>query len=514
MEALLKLLGIGKSALSQPAKQLCGSAFLAYEKEWGRKVQDQFNEGVCDISKLITNIKVLTPQEKGSQSYSIIVTGNTMPTEVERKLGFSSNIVLKISFPNRDSRENGLQVEEQIYRVVTSMLLEQNHTPCLVRYLGTATTESYKTLKLPSKYNSIIDKFITSSSASINTDKPPIILCTEMSHGQTLYSWLHTKDRNHQDIVMVMFQVFYTLNCFERVNLYHNDLHGGNIFVEEMPFPITMYFKILGGYIRVITKYIPKIYDYDNASAFYPGVERNVGLDGYFCPKYSMCNFPPRMRDTYYTLLSFFSQTLDHSYHVDLVDNFFIKVCDYNWLKQKLYSKNNRTFTLKDEKKIKDFNVIFQTLVDYPESGLFYYLDISTNTPKNLVFSLPKKIEVSLELTKVKIENLPKTKPDYDTDYSYIEDILKTWYGELDSYKSWRDGVFTVLSDILMRKDKKLYLHLPYIIRILMSPAFYDIPHETREKVLGKDVINNIYYALSLLGGKIPMKIYIRKVRV
>lgn len=68
-----------------------------------------------------------------------------------------------------------------------------------------------------------------------------------------------------------LFQLLYTLTCFQEIGLQHNDLHLNNIFVDELTTPIPyISYRISKTTVIILTdvKYVPKIYDFDHSSTF------------------------------------------------------------------------------------------------------------------------------------------------------------------------------------------------------------------------------------------------------
>jgi hypothetical protein len=89
-----------------------------------------------------------------------------------------------------------------------------------------------------------------------------------------------------------MFQVLYTLKCFELVKLAHNDLHAGNIFIDELEIPERRTYHISTvKHVVLVIKYDVKIFDFDRGTVNHPGVERNFNLDIDFCKSFGQCAF-------------------------------------------------------------------------------------------------------------------------------------------------------------------------------------------------------------------------------
>lgn len=69
----------------------------------------------------------------------------------------------------------------------------------------------------------------------------------------------------------IIFQYYYTINTFRNLGLVHNDLHLGNIMIEELESPVTLYYLVETGndneykVFELTTKYFVKIYDFDRS---------------------------------------------------------------------------------------------------------------------------------------------------------------------------------------------------------------------------------------------------------
>jgi uncharacterized protein YejL (UPF0352 family) len=478
----------------------CSNAFFSYEKLHLKKLQKYISEQTCDIKKIMTDIKVLSKDEKGSVSLSIIVLGKAIQNKVEEKLGIQRNIVIKISFPLVSPFMNNLVVEESIYRLVIDRLIKENNTPCLVKYLG--TLRCMEGITFPAESKDIVMDFLKKNSKKINVESP-VILFTEMANGSTLHKWLSKEEQYIEDIIAVLFQLFYTLKCFQRIGLYHNDMHSGNIFVEILPYPVTMFFDTEIGVIELTTKFIPKIYDYDLSAIFYDGIERNLLLDVGLCYDETVCNFPSKKRDTFILLTNLIAVFDGYSFVDTLKKEIFSDICDYEWVKKAV---GTYIFRVEDEKRVSELNTIMKVLLKSAGSPLK-----KRKAPPSgaVIFTLPPASEV--KVTPVTIVKTPKMKvsPYYDfIDISSDEDkLIYTMYSE--SNKDTGE-----LSSLILKKDPKMKNVISYVSELLLSPGFYDISEETRRKVFRHEILSNLYYALSLFDWKLPVKGYVHTIKI
>jgi len=70
------------------------------------------------------------------------------------------------------------------------------------------------------------------------------LLLLERARGKQVGDLLDAHQGDAQFWSTVLFEVIWTLRCFKDVGLMHNDLHSGNVFVDELPQPIERYFVL------------------------------------------------------------------------------------------------------------------------------------------------------------------------------------------------------------------------------------------------------------------------------
>lgn len=452
------------------------------EEEWVKKARSYISKRPCKLSDFVKNIKVLTSTEKGSVSRTIIVTGNIL----------GNNVVMKISYPSKVKYETGLYIEEAIYRLVIDRL--HVNTPCLVRYLGTIRCKEQ--LVLPEKDTKTVNKFISANKSAIDINSDPMIIFTEMSTGVTFEKWLSVKERAKLDLYHVLFLIFYTLKCFQNIGLYHNDLHSGNIFIEEKD--VTLFFKLKNKVIKLKTRYLPKIYDYDQSSIFHPGVERNVDLDTEFCPLYTICNFPSKKRDKFTVIAYLLDDIRDYSYKKEVISD-LKNAFNYSWVKAHMME---RTFYPEDEKYISDLDNIMNIIV---KKGDF---EVLKRAPKNcILFKPPKVVKIEMVEKHIKLKDIPET---YEPYYNIRIDnaVIRSMFSE--SPKGTEKKVQKLRKEIL-EKDPNMTMVVDDISHLLMSPGFYDISPETRANLFDRKFLSTVYYTLSLFDWKVPVKVNVRQ---
>jgi hypothetical protein len=300
--------------------------YFSYKDYWITNSQNTLSSlNSCEIEKYIENIKIYSQDEKNSSSNSVIVSGLLDPTQIDKKLNIKRNLIIKCSFEPKNPLDNSLDVEISIYKNIISKLVNNKNTPCLVSYLFNKNCNAitYKPLFLEMKDNINIYQHNTKK---IN------FLFLELSNGvkyQEYFTSQGIKD-NFSSFISSLFQIFYTLHCFNNIGLRHNDLHFGNIFVEKLIKPMVIYFNIPEiGFVELYTDILIKIYDFDRSSIIYPGIPRNYELDLEYCEEYHTCNTISPKFDTF-KVVSQFVEILKHEKEISIFSN---EIIDLEWLK-------------------------------------------------------------------------------------------------------------------------------------------------------------------------------------
>jgi hypothetical protein len=348
---------ITKLSNSIPYEQYFLSSTRAWRDDAIRfiKIKAEGKEDPCEFSTWMTNVSVLTAGQKKSTSGTIIMKGLFNPTREDIIRNTNSNIVFKISYPSKDPFANSLDVEKAIYKTAIMALVNNRHTPGLIAYLGEIkcpSTIPNMSSQLKVDYQEALD---TIDPEDYDTLEQPTILALEMSKGVKLIDWLNNT-RTLKEMLGVVFILIYTLSCFSMILLRHNDLHFENIFVEDIGREITLYFQIKPDeVVGVVTRYIPKIYDFDRGYMINPAIPDNLLLDAqmqdrdgnYFslCNKYGTCN------DSFVIIYDLFSLLLNFCLYMELKNvedkvrgaiNYFVFECvNKTWLLYTLRKHEN-----------------------------------------------------------------------------------------------------------------------------------------------------------------------------
>lgn len=179
-------------------------------------------------------------------------------------------VIIKLSFEPLSKKYNSQIVEGQIYNHVIKKL--RRHTPHLPKLYGVKVFESAELSEREKvKFNG------WGHDENFDQNVGQVIVIKNVGP-TTLWSvWEEECENPH-----IAFQVLYTIACFERVGLRHNDLHLYNIFVQDLgEEPTELRYEIGGEVISFNTTKLVKIIDYDRSSVYHDDVERNGCLDDF-----------------------------------------------------------------------------------------------------------------------------------------------------------------------------------------------------------------------------------------
>ena len=172
---------------------------------------------------------------------------------------------IKLFFEPLSRFYNNYVVESQIYISVLSSL--RPHTSHIPVFYGIRKSDI-----------SGLDKFETSHiqgwESKLDMRRAQVVACKNLG-GETLRNmWIEEYDNPH-----IAFQVLYTIACFERVGLKHNNLSLDNIVVKTFPNPIEFRYYVGGKIVSFNSRYSVTILNYELSSIYHQDVERNGYLD-------------------------------------------------------------------------------------------------------------------------------------------------------------------------------------------------------------------------------------------
>lgn len=241
-------------------------------------IEEWLDKYGCNLQTYMSNVKVLSNKE--SSSDSIILFGKLEILEISEILKIPYNVVFKIMFVSNDIFNNSLLVEQQIYENVIDNLLNNYHTPHLTKFIG--LVKQCDTIKFKSQLSPLervnFDKAVSVLKSKDKSLNEINILITEKSEGTTLKDYFNKLQSD--DLFKIIFQLLYTLRCFEKIGLSHNDLHSSNVFIDKLNKPIERIYYISDDkWVKFESYYDVKIYDFDRSSIYHPSINRNFTLD-------------------------------------------------------------------------------------------------------------------------------------------------------------------------------------------------------------------------------------------
>jgi len=245
------------------------------------QIQNELQEMKMNDFSKFTDFKIVF---KHSASDSIVLYAN-----YNNKM----KVAMKLSFDLKKWYKNDLFVEIEILR--QSKLILQRHTPSLILYIkdGIVQYNDFNDLLSP-EVKTEFDRQYTMYTGNKNKNDNIYIVMMEYIQGMTLHTLL-TKDTkiplfSEQDLLAILIQIYWFLACAELVGLKHNDLHANNILIYKSLKIETFSFILDEVKYSIQSSYIVKIFDFDRATIYFPGVERTTSNDEQYCLRYGQCN--------------------------------------------------------------------------------------------------------------------------------------------------------------------------------------------------------------------------------
>lgn len=266
------------------------------------KIKDYFKRTMpCDISAIINVTKMFVTD---SASNAIIVMGNLTVSSLPPK-----KVVIKMTFAKDiQDMDNSATVEREVYSTIINRLIIDNNTPCVAKYISHYKCASFDIKFQHPHYKKIYDEYVEQNT-SPGISKDLDILVTEYL-GRVPFKDFNFRLMTEDQIFYLIFMLLQTLYCFSKLMLSHNDIHYGNVMIMEERTPTTYRYDYGGKVIEFQTRFLPKIFDFDRAAIYYPGVQRNMALDDRYCKNIGQCNMFTEFSDLF-TVLFIIQKKLD-----------------------------------------------------------------------------------------------------------------------------------------------------------------------------------------------------------
>jgi hypothetical protein len=171
------------------------------------------------------------------------------------------NVVVKLSFAQRSGQGVDIvAIERLLYTEFVPYM--SRFTPNLLSFLGNGHCRTFQTslaslvtnqTSFAKEIQTVVQKIYSRNKNSERFNFNDVtLMVTRRAGGKSLLEWLwsggqwRTWDVADQRKFMsdVLFQIGYTLSVFEDLGLMHNDLHCGNVFVEQLSMPLSLSYGI------------------------------------------------------------------------------------------------------------------------------------------------------------------------------------------------------------------------------------------------------------------------------
>ena len=243
----------------------------------------------CDLSVNIDKLKFL--KDKKSASKSWIMFGRLMGQPVAIKLTAQPHV--------ENVPSHFLGIERTIYREFINPIVLCGFSPHVLIYYATIECEEFFAVREINKEVQKLKRSLQTATNEFNIQHIYASVVEQAIAGVSLTEFLENTISNPQlhveELIALLFQIFYTLKVFGQLGLAHNDLHSENVFVVPTT-SRTRYYEIDGNQVyRVTSQFEVRIFDFDRASKV-PTVINDNELENYglsrggYCREFGQCN--------------------------------------------------------------------------------------------------------------------------------------------------------------------------------------------------------------------------------
>lgn len=306
-----------------PDSDSYNGAFLRASFQWQEAVRTAIRTHTDWTKDIVTLTRVLASNEKDSASNTVVAFGvSPIGPPVDKLLTAEDyetwgNIAIKIAFDSpSEAYDTTLRIEREILEYVFTYLVQARHTPNIIWFLGNRRAPLNSIIDLDSMLGKELLKgaakaLSTTVQELTANGNVPMANFLFMDHvpGYSFGDFLKSREFNEYDCWTVLFQIYYTLECFRRLGIRHNDLHLGNILIRKLERAESITYLVpideVNGvaskqHMRVTLQVtcLVEFFDMDRAAVYFAhDVERNFELDLSFC-NVGECNSRSDLFDT------------------------------------------------------------------------------------------------------------------------------------------------------------------------------------------------------------------------
>jgi hypothetical protein len=311
------------------------------------------NTNVCEINKFINKVYGINSDSSSPTDIWLVKFNKDVKYKNTKiKNGFLKIFLEYTSLPSDYDYKNtlkGLNYELDVYKDVIRPLIDYNICPNFVKYLASGKKCTYENLLNILKNNLSnfdIDKIklllnrnlnciydLCSSRLSIDNDTDIIdddkirpsdsfrynmILNEQIPKGSIKFTNF-LRNNNNQKMpffLPIIFQIFTACYAMSLSKMVHNDLHSGNIFIEQLDKEDVFEYCINNNRYKIKTKYKVFLYDFDRSY-----VERfgdNEFLTYTVCNNNSQCNIYIENKDIL-KILCYINSRLDSNNNISML---------------------------------------------------------------------------------------------------------------------------------------------------------------------------------------------------
>ena len=298
-----------KVTVTESKSESISNPFAQLQQQSPKQNSRRFTQAKQTSSDLYKMFKV---NANGTRMVSFISPNSASHTIILKgTLTDGTNVILKCSpLPIDIQYDNSLVIEALIYKVTVADMLYYKQTPHIVRahdVINCGDFHDFLEILWKENKDEQFARLLRTYDKRIKHDgdyfsNSVIITVLENTSNYTLHDYLaaHVALRNKPEygarLISILFQIFYTLHVFSNNRLRHNDLHFGNIFVENTTADYFEYVIDANTTYRVPTfGKCAKIYDFDRSFVGY----ENTALTNDYCNDYGTCNQDNPVYDTF-----------------------------------------------------------------------------------------------------------------------------------------------------------------------------------------------------------------------